>query len=229
MYISQLEEFCMNCNVLLPDDSIFKQKDNKYNKVILERLINEFNVKNADFRWRGGRNTGLGDIYEGSDNVHKYRPYDTGANEWPNKQRVNLFSDEGGESSEKGNLINMIRNEESLGKQYAWFVLQNGKGLTKAGLGRLNRSVEAFVYCILGAQVNVRSSILGGGGSAQETQQEMLNLFESAIIEENISESVQRYQLAVQESNLRLNMVISPSIWLMPSNLIINLNFSEGI
>ena len=211
----------------LPDDSIFKQKDNKYNKVILERLINEFNIKNADFRWRGGRNTGLGDIYEGKSNVHKDRPYDTGANQWPNKQRVNLFSDEGGKSGQ-GNLINIIRNEESLGKQYAWFVLQNGKGLTKAGLGRLNRSVEAFVYCILGAQVNVRSSILGGGGSAQETQQEMLNLFESAIIEENISESVQRYQLAVQESKVKLNMVISPSIWLMPSNLIINLTSVEG-
>ena len=108
------------------------------------------------------------------------------------------------------------------GKQYAWFVLQNGKGLTKAGLGRLNRSVEAFVYCILGAQVNVRSSIIEDGGSAQETQQEMLNLFESAVIEEKISESVQRYQLAVQESNLRFNLVISPSIWLMPSNLVIN-------
>jgi len=32
----------------------------------------------------------------------------------------------------------------------------------------INQSIEAFVYCILGAQVNVRSSILGQGGRAKE-------------------------------------------------------------
>lgn len=35
---------------------------------------------------------------------------------------------------------------------------------------RLNQSIEAFVYCILGAQVNVRSPILGSLGSTKEAQ-----------------------------------------------------------
>ena len=34
--------------------------------------------------------------------------------------------------------------------------------------------------------------------------------------------SVQRYQLAVQEAKLRLDLAIAPGIWLMPSNLVIN-------
>ena len=42
------------------------------------------------------------------------------------------------------------------------------------------------------------------------------------MIEENLATSVQRYQLAVQENKLRLDMAIAPGIWLMPSNLVIN-------
>ena len=89
-------------------------------------------------------------------------------------------------------------------------------------MGRINRSLEAFVYCVLGAQVNIRSGIVGNSGGAVEAQQEMMKLFESAVIEEDLSTSVQRYQLAVQEAKLRLDLAIAPGIWLMPSNLVIN-------
>ena len=50
----------------------------------------------------------------------------------------------------------------------------------------------------------------------------MLKLFESSVIEEDLSTSVQRYQLAVQEAKLRLDLAIAPGIWLIPSNLVIN-------
>ena len=86
----------------------------------------------------------------------------------------------------------------------------------------MNRSAEAFVYCILGAQVNTRNSIYGNGGGAIETQQEFLALFESSVIENDISNSIQRYQLAVQEAKLRLDLAIAPGVWLMPSNMINN-------
>ena len=63
------------------------------------------------------------------------------------------------------------------------FVPRKGHGLTRRGMGRINRSLEAFVYCVLGAQVNIRSGIVGNSGGAVEAQQEMLKLFESAVIE----------------------------------------------
>ena len=131
-----------------------------------------------------------------------------------------MFKDEGG-SEGKGNLIYLIRNDDAKA-QYSWFVPKNGNGLTRPGMGRINRSLEAFVYCVLGAQVNIRSGIVGNSGGAVEAQQEMLKLFESAVIEEDLSTSVQRYQLAVQEAKLRLDLAIAPGIWLMPSNLVIN-------
>lgn len=51
-------------------------------------------------------------------------------------------------------------------------MIEDSSGLSQAGLSRLNQSIEAFVYSILGALVNVRSSILGNSGSAKEAQTE---------------------------------------------------------
>ena len=197
----------------------------------------EFGVStSADFRWKGGRNGGLGDIFldygsgyhgqgGGYQNVHIVRNYDVEADQWPGEG--GKFADEGGKK-EKGNLISFIRNDDFADFKYAWFIPTSGHGLTKAGLGRLNRSAEAFVYCILGAQVNTRNSIYGNGGGAIETQQEFLALFESSVIENDISSSIQRYQLAVQEAKLRLDLAIAPGVWLMPSNMIINTESVTG-
>ena len=209
--------------VPLPDEDAFNQINNTYTKSAFEALCNEFGVVNADFRWIRGRNHGLGDVFEhysgeGYRNVHVDRGYDVEANTWPSKRH--LFKDEGG-SEGKGNLISLIRNDDAVA-QYSWFVPSRGIGLTRRGMGRINRSLEAFVYCVLGAQVNIRSGIVGNSGGAVEAQQEMLKLFESAVIEEDLATSVQRYQLAVQEAKLRLDLAIAPGIWLMPSNLVIN-------
>ena len=102
------------------------------------------------------------------------------------------------------------------------------EGLTQAGLSRLNQSIEAFVYCVLGAQVNVRSSILGDGGRAKEAQTEFLVLLEEAIRQPNLSKSVQRYQLAVDEAKVRLNLAVAPGTWLMPARMILNTGSVAG-
>ena len=101
------------------------------------------------------------------------------------------------------------------------------EGFTQAGTARLNQSIEAFVYCILGAQVNVRSSILGSSGSAKEAQREFLVLVENAIRKPDISKSVQRFKLAIDEAKVRLDLAVSPSTWLVPSNLL-NTQSSAG-
>ena len=209
--------------VPLPDQDAFNQTNNRYTKSAFEALCNEFGVVNADFRWIRGRNHGLGDVFEyysgeGYRNVHVDRGYDVEANTWPSKRH--LFKDEGGDDG-KGNLISLIRNDDAKA-QYSWFVPSSGVGLTRRGMGRINRSLEAFVYCVLGAQVNIRSGIVGNSGGAVEAQQEMMKLFESAVIEEDLATSVQRFQLAVQEAKLRLDLAIAPGIWLIPSNLVIN-------
>ena len=99
---------------------------------------------------------------------------------------------------------------------------------TQAGLSRINQSIEALVYCILGAQVNVRSSILGVGGRAKEAQTEFLTLMEDAIRQPDLAQRVQRYQLTVDEAKVRLNLAVCPGAWLMPSRMIINKESTVG-
>ena len=136
------------------------------------------------------------------------------------------FGEEGGEAS-KGNLLQYILNDETE-DQYEYFLTRVSNGLTNAGQARLNQSIEALVYCVLGAQVNVRSSILGNTGSAQEVRQEFLVLLEDGIKQPDISKSVQRFQLAVQEAKVKLDLAVSPGTWLMPSRMVINTESTIG-
>ena len=136
------------------------------------------------------------------------------------------FAEEGGEGS-KGNLLQYILNDIDNG--YEYFLSRVSNGLTKAGQARLNQSIEALVYCVLGAQVNVRSSVLGETGSAQEVRQEFLVLLEDAIKQPDISKSVQRFQLAVQEAKVKLDLAVSPGTWLMPSRMVISTESTIGL
>ena len=207
-------------SIALPGDPPFNEKNNRYDIPSYKRICKEFNAPtNADFRFNYGTNHGLGKVYIW---VTGHGPQSTYA-DYPGHFK---FSDEGGEGT-KGNLLQYIINEGSW-NQYEYFLTRVSNGLTNAGQARLNQSIEALVYCVLGAQVNVRSGILGNTGSAQEVRQEFLVLLEDAIKQPDISKSVQRFQLAVQEAKVKLDLAVSPGTWLMPSRMVINTESTIG-
>ena len=95
-------------------------------------------------------------------------------------------------------------------------------GLTLNGLGRINRSIEPFGYCILGAQANTRSSILGNLGTARNTQTDFLVLLEDSIKTLNVSNGPVKYQNAIQATKVRLNFAVGRGVLLLPARMIIN-------
>ena len=109
-----------------------------------------------------------------------------------------------------------------LKKQYEYFIPSDSHGLTSAGLSRINQSIEVFVFCILCAQVNAKSGITGNSGSAVEVRREFLALLEDSIRKPNISASIERFQLAVQEARVKLDLAIYPGTWLLPARMVIN-------
>ena len=206
-------------SIALPGDPPFSDKDNRYDIPSYKRICKEFNIStDADFRCHKGENHGLGSVYIW---VSWVGPSKTDSS-YPGFYR---FAEEGGDGS-KGNLLQYILNDTDNG--YEYFLSRVSNGLTNAGQARLNQSIEALVYCVLGAQVNVRSSILGETGSAQEVRQEFLVLLEDAIKQPDISKSVQRFQLAVQEAKVKLDLAVSPGTWLMPSRMVINTESTIG-
>ena len=208
-------------SIALPGDPPFNEKDNRYDIPSYKRICKEFNIStDSDFRCHKGENHGLGSVYIW---VSYVGPSKAGhKSSYPGFFK---FSEEGGEGS-KGNLLQYILNDIDNG--YEYFLTRVSNGLTNAGQARLNQSIEALVYCVLGSQVNVRSSVLGNTGSAQEVRQEFLVLLEDAIKQPDISKSVQRFQLAVQEAKVKLDLAVSPGTWLMPSRMVINTESTIG-
>ena len=199
----------------LPGDTAFSQTENKYDIPSFERICAEFGISpNADFRFTRGDNHGLGSVFE----YFSYSGYTKTPFKYPSKETK--FVDEGGRASD-GNLVPYIENTEAR-NQYEYFLCPVSHGLTSAGLSRINQSIESFCYAILGSQVDVRSSISGSQGSAIETQRQFLSMVEDAIRNPNISKSVQRFQLAIQSAKVRLNLAISPGLWLLPSKMVVN-------
>ena len=216
----------------LPGDPTFNQTENKFDSPSFKRICAEFGIDpNTDFRFVHGQNHGLGYCYvSGDPQPFKHWSYPPASLDNPSSQR---FSDEKGSATQTGNKylgneLDHIINEEGSDHQFDWFVPDKAEGLTQAGLSRLNQSIEAFVYCVLGAQVNVRSSILGDGGRAKEAQTEFLVLLEESVRQPNLSKSVQRYQLAVDEAKVRLNLAVAPGTWLMPARMVLNTGSVAG-
>jgi len=51
---------------------------------------------------------------------------------------------------------------------------------------------------------------------------------EDAIRQPDLAKSVQRYQLAVDEAKVRLNLAVAPNAWLMPAEMIISTQSTVG-
>ena len=207
----------------LPGDPTFDQINNKYDVASYKRICNEFGVDpSSDFRFKRGANHGLGSVYI---YVSYVGPAKEEGDIYPGGEKK--FSDEGGKGKD-GDLIYCIEPDDAAYGQADWFCPNVAEGLTQAGLARINQSIEAFVYCVLGSQVNVRSSILGTGGRAKEAQSEFLVLVEDSIRQPDLARSVQRYQLAVDEAKVRLNLAVCPGAWLMPARMVINTESVTG-
>ena len=173
--------------VPLPGDPIFKQSNNRYSVTAYKSICAEFGIDpNSDFRFTAGNNKGLGSVHIWLRGARK-TDY-----EYPGDFK---FPDENGKASD-GNLIQYLFNSDPA-KKYEHFVANNCFGIAKAGQARLNQSIKALTYRIWGSQVDLRSSIFGDIGSAKEVQREFLKSFESAIIQNDLSKSVQRFQLSI--------------------------------
>ena len=205
----------------LPDDPAFKQQENPYDVASYKRLCAEFGIDpNTDFRFTYGQNHGLGYVnimYSDGPFAHKQWKYPPADLSNPSSQRL-----KGDSGTTNNNTIAFIRNDQGANKQFEHFVPNHSSGLALNGLGRINRSIEAFGYCILGAQANTRSSILGNLGTARNTQTDLLVLIEDALRTLTVASGPVKYQDAIEATKVRLNFAVGRGVLLLPSRIIIN-------
>ena len=206
----------------LPDDPAFDEIKNPYDVAAYKRISAEFGIDpSTDFRFTRGKNGGLGTVYIWV----SYSGPEATDYHYPDPD-LDLFEDERitkrDDPNYKANGIYFIRNDNGADKQLEHFVPDRTSGLTLNGLGRINRSIVAFGYCILGAQANTRSSILGSSGTARNTQTDFLVLVEDALKTLTVSNGPVKYQTAIEATKVRLNFAVARGVLLLPSHMIIN-------
>jgi len=73
-------------------------------------------------------------------------------------------------------LANKFRWEIADNMEWTQFICKTGRGLTKAGMARINESILTYIYCILGSQFNNRLLIAGQIRRDPERIQEITKL-----------------------------------------------------
>ena len=167
------------------------------------------------FATKKGSNHGLGKVFI---YVTRAGPVPTGMT-YPSAKAK--FGDQGGNASD-GNAVYLIRNDDGTDKQFEHFAPNHAKGFTDIGLARINQSIQAFCYSVLGTQANSHTSTIGDSGSAKNTQLDFLILVEDAIKTLNSLNGPVKYQDAIERTKTRLDFAIARGVLLMPSHMIIN-------
>ena len=108
------------------------------------------------------------------------------------------------------------------------FVKDDSDGLTKTGQMLLQSAIESYVYSVLGAQTQTRWPIIEQGAKSLQTQQIFHRLVQDTISQDNPAKAISDMRTAIKDTNVVLNMAITPGIILIPSNMIILKNKVEG-
>ena len=104
---------------------------------------------------------------------------------------------------------------------YRRFIAHETSGLTKIGQKLFQRSVQSYVYAVLGAQAKTRWSIVDEGAKSLQTQDVFYTISKETISESDVTIMISNMRTAIESTNVVLNMAISPGMILVPSNLII--------
>ncbi len=104
---------------------------------------------------------------------------------------------------------------------YRRFIAFESNGLTKIGQKLFQQSIESYVYAVLGAQAKTRWSIVDAGAKSLQTQDVFYKIVKETIAESDVTIMISNMREAIKDTNIVLNMAISPGMILVPSDLII--------
>ena len=94
----------------------------------------------------------------------------------------------------------------------------NTASFTNPGFVRINDSIRAYVYCLLGAQVQARQA-----GSSLESQQEFLTLVNDLIAkQQSLQESIGNFQDSLSKTAGQINYVVYKGLYMLPADMNLN-------
>ena len=99
-----------------------------------------------------------------------------------------------------------------------WTTLIKGDSdwLTKTEQKPFQLAAESYVYSVLGAQAQTRWSIVGQGAKSLQTQDIFHKLVKDTITQDDPVKAISDMRLAIKNTNVVLNIAISPGLILIP-------------
>ena len=104
------------------------------------------------------------------------------------------------------------------------FITQS-KSFTRKGIGKVNRSGQAYFYLVLSSQVQTRLSIASYSASPADAQQVFKTRFNAPIKEDySFNVDIDRYESVLEHALSKEEFLIGTGFYMVPSNL----NLSDG-
>ena len=101
------------------------------------------------------------------------------------------------------------------------FIKEDSDGLTKTGQKLFQLAVESYVYAVLGSQAQTRWAIVSQGAKSLQTQEIFRRFVKDTITQDDPVKAISNVRLAIKNTNVVLNMAITPGIILIPTDMII--------
>ena len=224
----------------LPTDQSWNPLNNGIDTSAFERICAEFEIPSkADFRQRLDNSHGMGSFYFYK-KFYQYKfivskkwteltnggDYDPSMN-W----KISIHADRFKGADEQTDKIEYIKQTFSKqlstdpsteGNQFdaiGSFVPDKSSGFTQSGVSRINDSIRAYVWAVVGAQTQARSSILGAGKAFDAQKQFLANVEDVINSEVDLPSSIERYQLVLQYARSKVDFVVGLGLYMMPSDM----------
>ena len=112
----------------------------------------------------------------------------------------------------------------------AWssFILDNSQGFTAPGVERLNDSISAYVWAILGAQAQTHTSILGSGTAFDGQNQFLANVEDAISSPVDIPSAIEHYQSILQHASSKVDFAFGTGLYMAPSNMSLHIGYVAG-
>jgi len=213
-----------------PGDNDFNPYNNPYNKNEYQKLLNEFDVRPIDIPEIDQPAKGLGYVVSNgsklSDMKITYNVIE--APVYPSTGLKNLYLNVQRKGGDWGRYYQFPPFNASVGTKmdsvtqtkfdYNRIIPDHSKGFTNPGLVRVNDSIRAYVYCLLGAQVQARQA-----GSSLEAQQEFLVLVDDLINDgQTLQQSISNFEDALSKTRGEINYTVAKGLYMIPANMNLN-------
>ena len=105
------------------------------------------------------------------------------------------------------------------GNAWTTFVLDKSDGFTQPGVERINDSIRTYVWAILGAQAQIRTSILGTGTAFDAQIQFLANVEDVISSPVDLPSAIARYQDVLRYARSKVDFVFGIGLYMAPSDM----------